>query len=93
MLCPFPCPHSPVLCHTIALPALRFLKTLDLSRWNAYGYPETDLLGQYRAAVNPLPIWFAELMEGDPTSYQGIGNSNITQVFASLEVASPWRRQ
>ena len=46
-----------------------FLKTYDLSSWRPYGYPETQIMNRYLAAANPLPLWFAELMDGDPASY------------------------
>ena len=46
-----------------------YLKTYDLSDWRPYGYPETPIMTRYLAAANPVPLWFAELMEGDPSSY------------------------
>ena len=46
-----------------------FLKTYDLSSWRVYGYPETPIIQRYKAAANPIPLWFAEMTDGDAASY------------------------
>lgn len=43
----------------------RYLKTLDLSDWNAYGYPITPILKRYKADANAIPSWLSELTSGN----------------------------
>ena len=34
-----------------------------------YGFPETPIIQRYKCAANPVPLWFAEMSDGDAASY------------------------
>ena len=65
-----------------------FLKTLDLSEWRPYGFPETPIIARYKAAANPFPDWLEAFIMNGHTGAGTLGGpiSAIATNFVSGEV-------
>ena len=65
-----------------------FLKTLDLSEWRPYGFPETPIIARYKAAANPFPDWLEAFIMNGHTGAGTLGGpiSTIATNFVSGEV-------
>ena len=42
-----------------------YLKHFDTTNWNAYEYPETSILKEYKAEADPISDWYSEFSSGD----------------------------